>query len=137
MPFLWAYYFMSTVDYFQWHLSGKNPVSYLIKWMRGWMECYLIHLIGKQYIFLNLFPYLFVSVLFWKKGEGKRKTREKICRLPLLNFSNQFRFLAEEMLRVIEDKKYMLVSWRTLSASTEEKYYSCWGVLCSALLMQG
>lgn len=30
--------------------------------------------------------------------------------LPLLNFSNQFRFLAEEMLRVIEDKKYMLVS---------------------------
>lgn len=28
--------------------------------------------------------------------------------LPLLNFSTQF--LAEEMLRVIEDKKYMLVS---------------------------
>lgn len=50
-----------------------------------------------------------VCVILKERGR-EEKNKGKNCMLPLLNFTNQFRFLAEEMLRVIEDKKYMLVS---------------------------
>lgn len=55
--------------------------TYLERRINGWMDgCYLIHPIGKEYIFFSIPLLICVCVTLKERGrEGEKQNEEKIC----------------------------------------------------------